>query len=299
VNPFFLPSDEDGWRKAVAHQPDLILLDICMPKLDRLHLCRLLKDDPRTMEIPVLFLTGRVAPVDRLAGFGAGASDYITKPCHADELAARLRVHQDIRRRLRALAAPPPAGQQPVEPRAALNSAPAPAGSAGPSRDDRVIERAVAALRADLAEPPMLTELARRIGTNERTLTELLRRRFGRPVFAWLREERFGRACDSSAQRVAEVLPGIEQLPLGRYMAWLLDPGHALAAPSALASPDWQQVHGSSLNLGFRDETLWVRLRLHNPGPEALERWLRLEPPHLEWVRLFLEGPDGSALPMT
>jgi DNA-binding response OmpR family regulator len=203
---------EDGWRKAVAHQPDAILLDICMPAPDGLCLCRRLKADPRTAEIPVLFLTGRITPRDKLAGFQAGASDYITKPYQAEEVLARLRVHQDMRWRLRALAATVPAGrntgaavpaggQDDFRPIArapdasplATDAAPEPAEG---SRSDRLLALAIATLRADLAEPPTLPELARRIGTNERTLTELFRHRLGRPVFAWLREERFGRACD-------------------------------------------------------------------------------------------------------
>lgn len=49
-----------------------------------------------------------------------------------------------------------------------------------------------------------------------------------------------------------------------------------------------------SLNLGFRREVLWTRLALRNPGADDLERWLHLEPPHLEQVSLFLQGADGA-----
>jgi len=175
---------KDGYQKAVHGEPDVILLDVCMPELDGLHLCRLLKDDPRTRDIPVIFLSGRDAPADRLEGFGAGGSDYITKPYQADELVARLRVHEAIHRRLKAVAPPAPVSSASVP-------EPVPA-----SRADRVVQRALDMLRAELAEPPSLPELARRAGSNERTLTELFRQRFGLPVFAWLREERYRRACE-------------------------------------------------------------------------------------------------------
>jgi len=170
----------DGHQKALANPPDVILLDVCMPEMDGHHLCRLLKDDPRTADIPVIFLTGKDAPMDKLDGFGAGGSDYITKPYQIDELVARLQVHGQIRRRLHT--APP--------------EAPPPAAPKLESRNDRLLQKAMEILRADLAEPPSLVVLARRVGSNERSLTELFRRRLGLPVFAWLREERHKRACD-------------------------------------------------------------------------------------------------------
>lgn len=180
---FLLKVALDGWdghRKAVENPPDVILLDVCMPQMDGHHLCRLLKDDPRTVDVPVIFLTGKDAPAHRLDGFKVGGSDYITKPYHADELVARLQVHSQIRRRLRTAPpeAPPPTAPNPE------------------SRDDRLLRKTMEILRADLSAPPSLVDLARRVGSNERSLTELFRRHLGMPVFAWLREERHKRACD-------------------------------------------------------------------------------------------------------
>jgi DNA-binding response OmpR family regulator len=172
----------DGHRIAVESQPDVILLDVCMPEMDGHHLCRLLKDDPRTRDIPVIFLTGKDGPEDKLEGFGAGGSDYVTKPYQADELVARIQVHGEIRRRLQTVAAGEP-----------LPAAPKPAEQ---SRTERILRQAMEILRAEMADPPSLLELARRSGTNERILTELFRRHHGMPVFAWLREERYRRACD-------------------------------------------------------------------------------------------------------
>lgn len=170
----------DGYHKALENAPDVILLDVCMPAMDGHHLCRLLKDDPRTADVPVIFLSGKGAQADKLDGFGAGGNDYITKPYQVDELVARLQVHGQIRRRLHgrpALAAPPDCPDQ-------------------ASRDDRLLLKTMAILRQELASPPGLVALARRVGSNERSLTELFRRHLGLPVFAWLREERHKRACD-------------------------------------------------------------------------------------------------------
>lgn len=169
----------EGHRMALENQPDLILLDVAMPHLDGHRLCRILQDDPRTADIPVLFLSGMDRQVDKLGGFDVGGSDYITKPYHVDELVARLQVH--VRRRGRRHAMPAIKESEP-EPMAL-------------SRGERAVAMAVELLRADLAAPPSLVELARRVGSNERSLSELFRIRFGMPVFAWLREERLRRAC--------------------------------------------------------------------------------------------------------
>jgi DNA-binding response OmpR family regulator len=73
----------DGGRAldlAAAERPDLVLLDVMLPGLDGLAVCRSLKADPATSTIPVIMLTARGRPNDVDAGLAAGASDYITKP---------------------------------------------------------------------------------------------------------------------------------------------------------------------------------------------------------------------------
>jgi DNA-binding response OmpR family regulator len=78
--------------------PDLILLDVLMPGLDGMEVCRRLKAEPATREIPVIFLTGKSDAIDILAGFAAGAVDYVAKPFRMPELLARVRVHVELRR---------------------------------------------------------------------------------------------------------------------------------------------------------------------------------------------------------
>ena len=73
-------------------EPDLVLLDIEMPKLDGLEVCRRLKSDPRGRLVPVVMLTARADRATKLAGLEAGADDFLTKPFDAQELLIRTKV---------------------------------------------------------------------------------------------------------------------------------------------------------------------------------------------------------------
>ncbi len=76
-----------------AEKPDLILLDINMPDVDGYEICKNLKQDSRTSEIPIIFLTSNTGDIDEERGFAVGAEDYITKPPNAAILDARIRTH--------------------------------------------------------------------------------------------------------------------------------------------------------------------------------------------------------------
>lgn len=78
-------------------QPDLILLDIMMPDLDGFKVCRTLKDNPRTKEIPIIFLTAKEETEDLVQAFELGAVDYVTKPFNGLELLARVQTHLDLK----------------------------------------------------------------------------------------------------------------------------------------------------------------------------------------------------------
>lgn len=98
-------------EKAEADQPDLIILDIMMPDLDGLEVCRHLRSSPRTSHIPVILFTAKVQVGDKVAGFQAGADDYLTKPIHPDDLAARVEAVLQHRAQLQADASPATVGQ--------------------------------------------------------------------------------------------------------------------------------------------------------------------------------------------
>ena len=79
-----------------AEQPDIILLDVMMPGLDGFETCRRLKANAATRDIPVIFLTARAEETDLLAGFEAGAVDYLTKPFNHPELLKRVETHVQL-----------------------------------------------------------------------------------------------------------------------------------------------------------------------------------------------------------
>ena len=82
-------SGEEAIQKAEM-QPDLILLDINMPRMDGLTVCQTIREH---VACPILFLTARIESTDKINGFQAGADDYIVKPADLDELAARIAAH--------------------------------------------------------------------------------------------------------------------------------------------------------------------------------------------------------------
>ncbi len=98
--------EEEGWRVSVAHDGkaglarfhqgafDVLLLDVLMPELDGLELCRRVR---QSSEVPVVFLTSRADEIDRITGLETGADDYVVKPFSTRELVARIRA---IRRRV-------------------------------------------------------------------------------------------------------------------------------------------------------------------------------------------------------
>jgi len=81
---------EQALARARSERPDLIVMDIMMPRLDGYETCRRLKSDPTTKQIPVLLLTARGREEDRRRGMEAGADDYMTKPFSPNKLIARV-----------------------------------------------------------------------------------------------------------------------------------------------------------------------------------------------------------------
>ncbi len=81
-----------GLELARAQMPDMILLDLMLPGMDGLEICKTLKRDPKTENIPVVMLTAKGEEIDRIVGFELGADDYITKPFSPRELVLRLRA---------------------------------------------------------------------------------------------------------------------------------------------------------------------------------------------------------------
>ncbi len=82
-------------------KPDLILLDVMMPGMDGFELCKQLKDNDATKDIPIIFVTAKVDTSDVLQGFQAGGVDYITKPFEREEVLSRVKTHLKIQNLIR------------------------------------------------------------------------------------------------------------------------------------------------------------------------------------------------------
>jgi DNA-binding response OmpR family regulator len=89
-------------RKARSISPDLILLDLMLPEMDGLEVCKLLRRDAKTSAIPIIMLTARASEIDRIVGLELGATDYVPKPFSPRELVLR------VKRRLEQNTSPQP-----------------------------------------------------------------------------------------------------------------------------------------------------------------------------------------------
>src|SRR3954452_10385493 len=85
-----------GLQKARDNRPDFVILDLMLPKMSGLEVCRILKSDTATSHIPILMLTAKAEEIDRIVGLEFGADDYVTKPFSPRELV--LRVNAILRR---------------------------------------------------------------------------------------------------------------------------------------------------------------------------------------------------------
>jgi two-component system, sensor histidine kinase and response regulator len=95
-------SGKEAFESISEMLPDLILLDIMMPEMDGYEVCKILKSDEITKEIPVIFLTAKIETEDVIKAFNLGAVDYVTKPFRKEELLARVKTHLELRRSLKA-----------------------------------------------------------------------------------------------------------------------------------------------------------------------------------------------------
>ena len=82
---------EEALQKARAILPSLIILDLMLPEVDGMEVCKILRRDQRTQNIPIIMLTAKAAEIDRVLGLELGADDYVTKPFSPRELVLRVK----------------------------------------------------------------------------------------------------------------------------------------------------------------------------------------------------------------
>lgn len=161
-----------GYRRAVAVAPDLIIMDLRMPHTDGFTACRLLQHNPATAHIPIFFLSAARGMDERLAGLRNGGVDFVLKPFDPAEVLARIHIH------LKRLGPRPNVSSTPPVARQKL------------SAEQMLVNAATAYLAHCLAAPPHLQELARKVGTYEKKLSQAFRKILGKTVFEYLRDER-------------------------------------------------------------------------------------------------------------
>jgi DNA-binding response OmpR family regulator len=185
----------EGLKKALECLPDLIISDIMMPVLDGIALCRELKNNPETAEIPLILLTARSSVENQLEGLKTGADDYILKPFVMDLLEARIRNLIQSRRILR----------ERYEPRA-LKLDVAPSATVG---DQRLLPRVLDVVEGHCAEPGFDSdELAAALSMSLRTLQRKLKATANHSPASLIREFRMSRSANllmSSSLSVTEI----------------------------------------------------------------------------------------------
>src|SRR5947207_2097232 len=97
-------SGREALRRIAAQAPDLVVLDLMLPHVDGLEICRAVRTSEKTSSIPIIMLTARGEESDRIVGLELGADDYLTKPFSPNELVARVRA---LLRRAQRTGAPP------------------------------------------------------------------------------------------------------------------------------------------------------------------------------------------------
>lgn len=181
-----------GYQRAQALRPDLILLDVRMPGMDGFTLCRLLREAPVTQLLPIIFLTSSGALDERLEGLTLGGVDYVLKSCAPEEVLARIRIHLQLAQRGNAALSPTPAESV--------------------STDQVVLRAAMRLIGQSLDAMPSLAEIARKVGTHDKRLSAIFREQLGMTVFAYVREERLLRGqklladSEMNVQDIAELI---------------------------------------------------------------------------------------------
>jgi DNA-binding response OmpR family regulator len=187
---FYLLTAFDGkgaFNRAKETRPDLILLDVMLPGLSGFEVCVLLKSEPMTRHIPVIFVSALTDTEQKLQAFHLGGADYITKPFDCREVLARVTVHldqhricQQLRQRLDA-----------YESEDRFEASP----EYHQTKRAKSMVRVANHLRHYLDATPCLDQLAKLANTNRTSLNHDFHQVYGMSVFDWLREQRLVRAA--------------------------------------------------------------------------------------------------------
>ncbi|WP_185265921.1 response regulator transcription factor [Halopseudomonas xiamenensis] len=186
-------TSRQGLQRAQVLSLELILLNMQMPKMDGLALCRLFREAPATRHTPVIFLSAASTVDERLQGFALGAADYVTQPFVPEEVIARICIH--LARGERHATRLDQSGEKALQ-----------------DTDEITLRATMRLIDQQLDSPPPLVDMARLVGTHGKRLTAIFRRRLGLTVYAYIREQRLRRSqellarSDATIQDIAELI---------------------------------------------------------------------------------------------
>jgi DNA-binding response OmpR family regulator len=170
-----------GYQKAVALCPDLIVLDIVMPRMDGFAMCRLLRESQATCWIPVIFLTSSNILQQKLKGFDVGGVDYILKPFSAEEALARINLHLHLSKNKGGTHfIPHLEGKSEVELKL--------------TNDQIILNAAKNFIDENISDIPTLSDIAQAVGTYSKKLSMLFRQHVGITAFEYIRQVRVQKA---------------------------------------------------------------------------------------------------------
>lgn len=165
-------SAQQGYHKAVALKPDLVVLDLHMPKMSGFSICRLLQEDPSLKNKPIIFLSSESSVEARIKGLTLGGVDFVVKPYNAAEVLARIQVHLRLSR----------------------VTDDDPSVSHAHSEEEALIQAATRILVENLSNPPALPELAAALGTHQKRLLKIFRAHQNTTVVGYIRKLRIEKA---------------------------------------------------------------------------------------------------------
>lgn len=164
-----------GYQRAVALCPDLIILDIVMPRMDGFAMCRLLRETSSTCSTPVIFLTSSNLLHQKLKGFDVGGVDYILKPFSAEEALARIKLHLHL-------------SQKNKNPNYSTQHAKTLEQSL--SHDQVTLNAAKNFIEKNISTTLTLSDIAQAVGTHSKRLSMLFRQEIGITAFEYIRQVR-------------------------------------------------------------------------------------------------------------
>lgn len=176
-------SGKDAITRIPVLQPDIILLDVCMPGMGGFALVRLLQQDPLLKSIPVIFLSAASASVNKLEGLKLGAVDYITKPANEEEVLLRIGIHLKSR-----------TSSDTLSNFSHLENEMLPKADSTLSFEEQVINAISQLLEADYSKDIGCDAICKAVGLGRHRINDIYRERFGVTMMTWWREKKLQKA---------------------------------------------------------------------------------------------------------